>query len=192
MVDYVTDTSSWEVWQRDYRLGLVLIMPPDEVAREIDSLRAKHDPRSHAVCSAHISVSDPLRKEVTEEAHAELRAILSSIEPFTLYFDKPEASSTRPGIAYPIRPQEPIDDLKRRLHTATVFAGEVYGRRDIPAHMTIAEFITIEASLQICSQLQNSAPSGSFLCDRLSFIVPNADFHFEVRDTFFLGGPLQR
>ena len=26
MVNYVTDTSRWEKWQRDYRLGLILIM----------------------------------------------------------------------------------------------------------------------------------------------------------------------
>lgn len=29
MVRYVTDTSGWKKWQCDYRLGLILIMPPD-------------------------------------------------------------------------------------------------------------------------------------------------------------------
>jgi hypothetical protein len=47
-IDYVTDTSNWEKWQRDYRLGLILIMPPDPVAAQINPLRAKFDPRSHA------------------------------------------------------------------------------------------------------------------------------------------------
>jgi hypothetical protein len=30
-------------------------------------------------------------------------------------------------------------------------------------------------------------PSGSFVCDRLEFIVPDQDFHFQRVDTFFLG-----
>jgi hypothetical protein len=31
--------------------------------------------------------------------------------------------------------------------------GFAYGRRDIPAHMTIAKFLTIEDSLRICADL---------------------------------------
>ena len=187
MVTYVTDTSKWEDWYRDYRLGLILIMPPDEVSRQIDPLRAKHDPDAYAICPTHISLSDPLRREMTPELEEEIRGILSKIEPFTLYYDKPHASPERGGVAYPITPQEPIDDLKEALHAAAVFEGEVYGRRHIPAHMTIAEFISIEDSLKLCAELQDSAPSGSFLCDRLEFIVPDQEFHFQRVDKFFLG-----
>ena len=67
MVIYATDTSKWEDWQRDYILGLILIMPPEEVSREIDPLRAQYDPHAYAICPTHISVSDPLRHEMTLE-----------------------------------------------------------------------------------------------------------------------------
>ena len=60
MVDYVIDTSNWEDWQRDYRFGLLLIVPPEEVSEKIDRLRAKDDPRSHAICPPHISISDQI------------------------------------------------------------------------------------------------------------------------------------
>lgn len=50
MVSYVMDTSNWEDWQRDYRFGLLLILPPEEVSEKIDRLRAKYDPRLHAIC----------------------------------------------------------------------------------------------------------------------------------------------
>ena len=186
MVTYVTDTSKWEDWQHDYRLGLILIMPPEEVARQIDPLRAKHDPRAYAICPTHISLSDPLRRELTPELEEEIRGILAGIEPFTLYYDRPHASTKHAGVAYPITPQEPIDALKEALHVAAVFEGEVYRRRHIPAHMTIAEFISIEDGLKLCAELQDSAPSGSFLCDRLEFIVPDEDFHFQRRGTFLL------
>ncbi|NQU44429.1 2'-5' RNA ligase family protein [bacterium] len=127
-VDYVTDTSNWENWQRDYRLGLILIMPPEEVSRQIDLLRAKHDPYAFAICPTHISLSDPLRREVTPELEEEIRDILSTIAPFMLHYDKPHASPKRGGVAYPISPQAPIDHLKEILHTAAVFEGALLWR----------------------------------------------------------------
>ena len=187
MITYATDISGWENWQRDYRLGLILILPPEEVSLGIDQLRAKHDPYAFSICPTHISVSDPLRLEMTDESEEEIRDILSRIEPFTLYYDKPHASSKRAGVAYPIMPKDPIDNLKEALHTASIFRGKIYQRRNIPAHMTIAEFISIEDSLKLCTDLQNSAPSGSFLCDRLEFIVPDQDFHFQKICSFCLG-----
>ena len=184
---YATDTSKWEKWQRDYRLGLILIMPPDDVAKQINPLRAKYDPRSCAICPAHITLSDPLRREMTPEREAEICQILRSIQPFTLHFDKPHASPQHAGVAYPIRPREPIDALRAALHTASAFVGEPYYTRNIPPHMTLAEFISIEERLRICAQIQDTAPSGSFLCDRLHFIVPDEEFHFQRRGTFLLG-----
>jgi hypothetical protein len=184
---YTADRSEWEDWQRDYRFGLLLIMPPKNISEKTDPLRAKYDPRSHAICPTHISVSDPLRCEMTMNFHSEIRHILNSIEPFTLHFYKPHASAERAGIAFPISPQEPINHLKQALHSATIFDGKIYRRRPIPAHMTIAEFISIEESLRLCEQLQDSAPSGSFLCDRLEFVVPDENFQFQRVDTFLLG-----
>ena len=187
MVTYVTDTSKWEDWYCDYRLGLILIVPPEEVSQQIDPLRAKYDPHAFAICPTHISLSDPLRREMTPELAQEIREILRKIEPFTLFYDKLHASTEYAGVAYPITPQGPIDRLKAALHTAAIFEGQVYHRRDIPAHMTIAEYISIEDGLRLCAQLEDSAPSGSFLCDRLEFIVPDQDFHFQRVGTFFLG-----
>lgn len=50
------DTSGWEDWQRDYRLGVILILPPPEVSRVIDALRRSYDPRAFRICPTHISV----------------------------------------------------------------------------------------------------------------------------------------
>jgi hypothetical protein len=97
------------------------------------------------------------------------------------------ASRQHAGVAYPITPHEPIDELKRELHRAAVFAGQVYRRRDIPAHMTIAEFVTIEESFRIVEEIRGTAPRGSFLCDRLEFIVPDIDLQFHRVKTYSLG-----
>ncbi len=124
-VNYVTDTSKWEKWQNDYRCGLILIMPPPEVSRLIDPLRSKYDPGAFYSCPTHISISDPLRLEMTQELDDEVTDILSRIDPFMLYYDKPIASRDHAGVAYPITPQEPIDDLKQKLHQAAIFEGQV-------------------------------------------------------------------
>jgi hypothetical protein len=187
MVTYVMDTSNWEEWQRDYKLGLILIMPPEEVSQHIDPLRMKYDPYAFSICPTHISLSDPLRRELTPEYEKEIEEILGKIEPFVLFFDKPYASIEYAGVTYPITPQQPIDHLKDVLHDAKVFEGKIYSRRHIPAHMTIAELITIEDGLRLCADLQETAPSGSFVCDRLEFIVPDQDFHFQRVRTFLLG-----
>jgi 2'-5' RNA ligase len=187
MVEYVIDTFKWEKWQRDYRLGLILIMPPDAVARQVNPLRAKYDPRTYAYCPAHITLSDPLGLEMTPERDAEVSRILSSVQPFMLYFDQPHASKERGGVAYPIRPREPIDKLRATLHAASVFCRPPYYTRSIAPHMTIAEFVTIEESWRILDEIKDIAPSGSFLCDRLEFIVPDINMHFHRVKSYALG-----
>ena len=187
MITYATNTAKWEDWQRDYRFGLILIRPPEEVSQQIDALRAKYDPYAFAICPTHISLSDPLCCEMTPEVEDEIQNILSKVQPFTLYFDDLYASPDYSGVIYPIRPRDSIDALKTVLHTASAFSGKTYSRRHIPPHMTIAEFISIEDGLKLRDQLMDSVPRGSFVCDRLEFIVPDDDFHFQKKQTFYFG-----
>ncbi|MBN1878216.1 MAG: 2'-5' RNA ligase family protein [Anaerolineae bacterium] len=186
-IDYVTDTSHWKEWQRDYRLGLILIMPPEDVGREVNRLRAKYDPLTYASCPAHITLSDPLGLEMTPERDAEITGLLSTVEPFMLYFDKPQASRERGGVVYPIRPPEPIYALRTVLHQASVFTRASYWTRTLPPHMTVAEFVSIEESWRIMEEIKEIAPSGSFLCDRLEFIVPDMNMHFQRVKSYALG-----
>jgi hypothetical protein len=93
----------------------------------------------------------------------------------------------RPGVACLVAPQERFDELKRIIHQASVFEGTVHGRRKIPAHMTIAEFVTIEESLKIGEDLGATASGVSFWCDRLEYVVPDPAFRFQQCGTFLLG-----
>jgi hypothetical protein len=183
----IAGASNWEPWQHDYRFGVVLVLPPAHVAAPIDALRQVYDPKSHAICSAHISVSDPLPRQLSVDARKEIQALLRTVEPFEVHYGTPTASAQPPGVAYPVTPRERFDELKRIIHQASVFEGVVYRRREIPAHMTIAEFVTIEDSLKICADLMDTAPRGSFWCDRLEYVVPDATFCFRRRGTFLLG-----
>ena len=184
---YATKMSGWKAWQRDYRLGLILILPPEEIAVRIDRLREEHDPISVATSPAHISLSDPLSREMTPELRDEILGILTQIPPFELHFGKPIASSRYAGVSHPVGPQEAIDTLKAALHVSSAFHGRPYKRRSIPAHMTIAEFLSIDDGLRLCDQLQATAPGGSFVCEKLSFLVPDEQFVFRLVDEFALG-----
>ena len=48
--------------------------------------------------------------------------------------------------------------------------------------------MTLEESWQICEEIRDVAPSGSFLCDRLAFMVPDAQMRFRRVKTYALGG----
>jgi hypothetical protein len=189
-INYVTNTSGWASWQNDYKYGLILILPPLAVSSIIEPLRSKYDPGSFASAPTHISISDPLRREMSDELDSEIAAILSGIMPFTLNYGRPEASRNHPGVACPITPQAPIDELKQKLHQAAIFEGKVYNRRQIPAHMTIAEFVSLEDSWRICDEVQNLVSPGSFLCDQLEFIVPDINMRFYRVKTYSLGEKL--
>lgn len=184
------DISGWEPWQRDYRYGVILVMPPPHVAAPINALRETYDPKSHAICSAHISVSDPLSGRLTDDAREEIQHLLATVHAFDVHYEGPTASAARPGVTCHVSPQERFDVLKRVIHQASVFSSTAYGRRDIPAHLTIAEFLTIEESLRVCVELARTAKPvlrGSFRCDRLDYLVPDVNFRFQRRGTFFLG-----
>lgn len=187
MPHYVSDISAWEDWQRDYRYGVILILPPKGLSEPINKLRAKYDPQSAAICPAHISVSDPLKGELTNEVREDIKGLLRDVKPFELSFGKPQASPNRPGVAYPILSQGPIDALKNSIHQLAIFGATAYQRRHIPAHMTIAEFITIEEGLKIAEELHDVAPSGSFLCNRLELMIPDEQFRFQRVETFYFG-----
>ncbi|MBM3327108.1 MAG: 2'-5' RNA ligase family protein [Calditrichaeota bacterium] len=186
MISYVRNTSNWEQWQIEYRFGIILIIPPDEVLQQIEPLRERYDYRSFVSNPTHVTVSDPLCCEMTPELFREIQFNLSRVSSFMLYYDKPSASKEHPGVAYPIRPREPIDELKRILHSSSAFSNEAYWLRNVPPHITIAEFISIEDSLKLCDEILDSAPSGSFLCDRLELIVPDENFRFKRSGTFLL------
>lgn len=46
-------------------------------------------------------------------------------------------------------------------------------------HVTVAEFITLDETHELVLQLADAVPGGTFLCDRVTYAVPDASFHFE-------------
>lgn len=178
---YEEDISQWETWQREYRFGVLLIYPPDPPLIQINALRAKYDPRSQSFCDAHISLTIPLPRPLSEAHWDELESIASFITPFTIHYGPLMNYLPYPGVCLAIEPQAELDRLRTALETASAFAGAPARRYPFSAHMTIAEFISEDETKSLMVELKDVAPVGSFLCTYVSYTVPDSSFHFTER-----------
>lgn len=181
LTEYVADVSHWEKWQQEYRFGVLLLFPPDPFLTQVNALRDRYDPQSQATCAAHISLTIPLPRPISEAQWRELESIASAIEPFRLQVGPLMNYLPHPGVCLAIAPQDVLDGLRATLESASVFAGASVRSYPFSAHMTIAEFITIEQTAALMDELKSIAPIGAFVCTDIAYAVPDADFHFSAR-----------
>jgi hypothetical protein len=57
------------------------------------------------------------------------------------------------------------------------------------AHMTIAEFVTVERTNALVIELKDAIEDGAFECRRVSHAVPDFNFHFLERRQLNFGAP---
>ncbi len=163
----------------EYRYGAFYIFPPDGIIEPVDALRNKYDPKTASYCQAHISLSEPLPNPPSESQFRELRTALLETQPFELRYGPPGSSPPYPGVFYSIQPEDRFKELRSAVHSTSAFSNVPLKRKDIPPHMTIAEFITLERTDELLRELRGKVPQGSFLCDSIEYAVPNQDFYFE-------------
>jgi hypothetical protein len=179
--DYAADTSQWQEWQRAYRFGVLLILPHDPPAKEVNDLRSVYDPIGQSICEAHISLTVPLPRPVNDEHLRELRSIASTIEPFSIHYGPLTNYLPNPGVVLAIEPEDRLERLVTTLERASVFEGAPARSWPFSPHMTITEFISVERTKELMVELQGLTPEGDFLCNNISYAVPDGDFHFTER-----------
>jgi 2'-5' RNA ligase len=86
-----------------------------------------------------------------------------------------------------IEAQADLERLLAALERASVFEGAKPRSYPFSAHMTIAEFITVEQTESLMMELKDVAPHGSFLCSHVSYSVPDARLHFTERGRLGMG-----
>jgi 2'-5' RNA ligase len=186
-IEYVNDTSSWEDWQREYLHGAFYIFPPDEVIDRVDDLRERYDPRSAAICQAHISLTEPLARRLTAEDIVEVTQALRDVAPFVIRYGPLRTFGPHPGVVYAISPEEHVRALRSTIQATSLFARVDSQRDGVAPHMTIAEFISLERTEVLLAQLQGSVPVGEFICDQVEYALPDATFCFRRVLTIPLG-----
>jgi 2'-5' RNA ligase len=186
---YEQDTSHWEPWMHGYRFGVILILPPEPLRSAVNQLRRAHDPRSQSYCEAHISLTVPLPRGPSIAEWEELISLAAGAETFEVRCGPLKHYLPHPGVCLEVAPQQSLDELRRTIESARVFRQSPPRKYPFPAHMTIAEFVTAEQTLGLMDQLAHSAPIGSFICDRLSYVVPDSSFRFQQQATLPLRAP---
>lgn len=181
LTQYVSDVSHWEEWQQAYRLGVLLIFPPDPLLSQVNALRATYDPQSQAVCDAHISLTIPVPQPMSTAHWSELESLVAGILPFPIQYGPLRHYLPYPGVCLAIEPRDVLDSLRRRLEKASIFADAPAQTYPFSAHMTIAEFISVEQTKALMHELAGVAPHGSFTCTGVSYAVPDAKCHFTER-----------
>lgn len=177
-IRYAQDTSVWEAWQLEYRYGAFYLFPPGGVIEAIEELRRTHDPRSYAICQAHISLSEPVPRPLTDLDLRQLEAVLGAVDPFVIRYGPLTSFPPYPGVVYAIQPERQFRALRSAVHSTSIFDGIELRRAHVPPHMTIAEFISLERTDELLRQLAGSAPEGEFTCDRVEYAVPDGNFRF--------------
>jgi len=186
-IRYTQDTSSWTDWQLEYRYGTFLIFPPPGIIEYVDNLRREYDPRSHASCQAHISLSEPLPRELTDADLVDLHEVVGAIGPFTIAYGNVHPTPPYPGVVYDIDPKTNFNALRRSVHSIPLFERSPLSRRDIPAHMTIAEFITMEQSIELAADLRGRVREGTWECNQIEYAVPDEAMRWQRVLTVPLG-----
>lgn len=183
-VQYPADLSSWEKWQYEYRFGAFYIFPPAGIVETMDKLRSEFDPRSAAICQAHISLSEPLTGPITEKELDEIRDTVGKIGSFELDYGPLKRFPPYPGVCYDISPKDRFAGLRSAIHGCSAFAESKMTRKEIAPHITIAEFgLTMDDSEGLRKRLEGTVRSGKFVCTEIEYAVPNKDFFFERKLT---------
>src|ERR1051326_3330612 len=184
---YVADMSAWKPWQREYRFGVLLIIPPDPARSAVNALRARYAWSQSCECDAHISLTVPLREGVTPGQWAELQEIASGVRPFAIEYGPLKHYLPHPGVCLEIEPQAELDSLRVAIEGASCFKGAPSQKYPFSAHMTIAEMISIAQTQSIMEELREVAPSGTFVCTAVSYVAPDAGFRFTERGRLKMG-----
>jgi 2'-5' RNA ligase len=177
--------NGWAEWQRDYAHGVVLIWPPDEIRSRINALRAKYDPVSQSYAEAHVSLTPPFLHAPSEENWVKLRRAAASHAPFDVAFGPVNAFALS-VIYLEVHPFQRLDDLRSSLLATGLFARALH--KNFVPHMTITEGLSsVPVSQDLLTDLRRSTRGGCFHCDRLAYIRPDRNFHFEVERFLELG-----
>lgn len=178
-------------WKLQYQHGAFVIWPPDTLRRQINELRRVHDPRSHGYCEAHITLTSPLKRELTDSDRKQLEAAFRETPPFAISLGSLATFPSSKVVYVEVEPQAPVRELRERLLATGLFLPPSYPA--FTAHCTISEFGTeTEAETRaLLESLKSTDLSGSWQCSSAALIVPDEHFTFAEKQSFQLGKACQ-
>jgi len=177
--------SSWLTWQRDYRYGLLVIVPPPEIASVLDAIRERLDPVSAATFGAHITVTPPFAAAPSAADEERVETAIRIVASMRLQLDRPTQFSGSSVVYLPVVPTHGVYALRTALLSTGLFRLDLPHTSDFVPHLTLSEFGGAPEDAFRANFLQPKAMA--FLLDKVAWVVSDEAFHFTVRRTFRLG-----
>ena len=182
---------NWEEWQKPYRYGVIVIQPPDEIRELVNKQREEYDPLSQSYSEAHITVTQPLLMELSEIEWDSTLRIVEGFGPFQIDYGPINSFLPYPCIWYEIKPAEKVLDLRQALHRTGFYNLSLPHTEGFIPHMTITEGLSGPiVDEKLYNRIQGESSQGTFLCEQLTYIVPDDKFYFQIGKTacYFIKG----
>jgi 2'-5' RNA ligase len=176
--------SSWPTWQRDYRYGTLVIMPPPNLASALDVIRARFDPASAAQIGAHITLTPPFAAAPSSADVERVRTVIRGVVSWRLQLEGPARFSGSSVVYLPVVPTQPFLKLRDVLLATGLFRLDLPHTTDFVPHLTLSEFGTTPAAALRADIPQPEAMV--FLVEAVAWVVPDEEAHFTVHRTFGL------
>ena len=189
---YAKQMAGWKKWMKEYQYGIVLILPPEPHRSIVNAARDLYAWSQSSECDAHISLSVQVPGPVDPIDLRQLEDQLATFEPFVLKYGPIIVGGDGRGIVLDVAPQEKLEQLLPIVEGSRMFDGAIERKWPFKGHLTIAEMLTDEQSLQVRKELEGLSLSGEFLVDHLSYMVPDENFAFTERVKIPIGRNCQQ
>ena len=176
--------SGWLRWQRAYRYGLLVIVPPPEIASVLDPIRERLDPVSAATFGAHVTVTPPFAAAPSAADEERVETAIRIVASMRLQLDRPTRFSGSSVVYLPVVPSHGVYALRTALLATSLFRLDLPHTTDFVPHLTLSEFGSAPEEAFRANLLQPKAMA--FLVDTVAWVVSDESFHFTVRRTFRL------
>ncbi len=183
------DEQNWvEEWKKEYKYGVILILPPEPHYSKVTEIRNKYAwAQSCCECGAHISLSVQIPRPVTGAHIAELKGKLANKKPFTVKYGPVVDKPFYQGVMLDIHPQDTLKSLQETVESTSLFEGAKERKHPYWAHMTIAERATWEQTFKMIDEVKELPLSGQFRLEYLSYVVPDNNYIITERERIYLG-----
>jgi 2'-5' RNA ligase len=178
------NVSSWLAWQRAYRYGLLVIVPPPDIASVLDPIRQRLDPVSAATFGAHITVTPPFVAAPNAADEERVEKAIRGEAPMRLQLDRPTQFRGSSVVYLPVVPSEGVHALRTTLLATGLFRLDLPHTTDFVPHLTLSEFGSAPEGAFKVNVPQHEAMA--FLLDTVTWVVPDEALHFTLRRTFTL------
>lgn len=176
--------TSWLTWQRAYRYGLLVILPPPGIASVLDQIRERLDPVSAATFGSHITVTPPLATAPSAADEERVQTAIRSAPSMRLQLDRPTQFSGSSVVYLPVVPSQGVSALRTALLATGLFRLDQPHASDFVPHLTLSEFGSAPGEALRANLPQPEAMA--FLLDTVAWVVPDEAFQFTVRRTYRL------